>query len=142
MFRRFKKVSAAITLGVVVALTPVAAVTALSAPSDLMARSKLAQQACDGLNTIDRSENCDNQSGGGGVNALIKSVVNILSYIVGVIAVIFVIVAGLKYVTAAGDSNKLSSAKSTLIYALVGIAVVAFAQFLVNFVFNAAVEGF
>jgi len=67
---------------------------------------------------------------------VIKAVVNILSYLVGVVAVIMVIVSGFKYVTAAGDSSKVSSAKNTLIYAIVGIVIVALSQSIVKFVLN------
>lgn len=71
---------------------------------------------------------------GVGVNNAIASAVNILSIVVGVAAVIMVIVSGFKYVTSGGDSNSVSSAKSTLIYALVGLGVAGLAQVLVNFV--------
>jgi uncharacterized membrane protein YuzA (DUF378 family) len=64
---------------------------------------------------------------GAGVNSVIKAVVNILSTVVGIAAVIMVILAGFKYVTSAGDSGKVSSAKNTLVYALVGLAVAAVA---------------
>jgi hypothetical protein len=49
-----------------------------------------------------------------------------------------IIVAGLKYIASAGDSNKVSSAKSTLIYALVGVLIAALAQLLVHFVLHQA----
>ena len=56
----------------------------------------------------------------------------------GVLAIIMVIVAGFKYIVSGGDSGKVGSAKNTLIYALVGIAIAVFAQFLVHFVINAS----
>jgi hypothetical protein len=45
-----------------------------------------------------------------------------------------VIISGFKYVTSGGDPQKVSGAKSTLIYAIVGLIVVALAQILVHFV--------
>ena len=71
---------------------------------------------------------------GAGVNNTVSEVIKILSTIVGVIAVIMVIVSGLKYVTSGGDSGSISSAKTTLIYALVGLAIAGLAQVLVRFV--------
>jgi uncharacterized membrane protein YuzA (DUF378 family) len=62
--------------------------------------------------------------------------VNIFSLIVGIVAVIMIIVGGLKYITSGGDSNNVSSAKSTIIYAIIGLVVVALAQFIVQFVLN------
>jgi hypothetical protein len=52
------------------------------------------------------------------------------------VAVIMIIVGGLKYITSGGDSNNVSSAKSTIIYAIIGLVVVALAQFIVQFVLN------
>lgn len=73
-----------------------------------------------------------------GVNNAISAVVNILSFIVGAVAIIVVILSGFKYITSGGDSGKVSNAKNTLIYALVGVAVAALAQLLVHFVLNQA----
>lgn len=73
-----------------------------------------------------------------GVSSFINTVVNILSIIVGIAAVIVLILSGMKYITSGGDSAKVASAKNTLIYALIGVAIAALAQFLVHFVFTAA----
>ncbi|MCB9820285.1 hypothetical protein H6796_03240 [Candidatus Nomurabacteria bacterium] len=67
---------------------------------------------------------------------LVTSIVNILFYIVGVVAVIMIIVSGIKYTTANGDANKIQSAKNTLMYSVVGL-IVAFLSFaIVNYVIN------
>ena len=68
------------------------------------------------------------------VNSLLSSIITILSAAIGIAAVIMIIIAGLKFVTAGGESNAVASAKSTLIYALVGLAIAALAQVLVHFV--------
>ena len=73
-----------------------------------------------------------------GVNKFIRAIVQILSIIVGVAAIIMIIVAGFKYMTSAGDSNKVEQAKNTLVYAIVGIIIAALAQFLVKFVLHEA----
>lgn len=70
------------------------------------------------------------------INNTVAQVVNIISIVGGILAVIFVIVGGYKYVTSGGDSSKVSSAKSTVMYALVGLVVVALAQILVKFVLS------
>lgn len=70
------------------------------------------------------------------LNDLIASIVNIFSVIVGVIAVIMIIFGGFKYITSGGDSGKISSAKTTIIYAIVGLIIVALAQVIVRFVLN------
>lgn len=70
----------------------------------------------------------------GNLNGLLARVINIFSLIVGVIAVVMIIVGGLRYITSGGDSNKVGAAKTTIIYALVGLVVVALAQLIVHFV--------
>lgn len=96
--------------------------------------------ACAGLNTLSSgstSTKCD-PGAENRVDHLITQVVVLLSWIVGIASVIMIIIAGLKYVTAAGDANSVGSAKNTLIYALVGVIIAALAQFLVHFAFNTA----
>lgn len=68
------------------------------------------------------------------VNDIIKLVINIFSLIVGVIAVVMIIVGGLKYITSSGDSSNVSGAKNTILYAIVGLVIVALAQIIVRFV--------
>lgn len=73
-------------------------------------------------------------SGAGDIQRVIKAVINILSVVVGVAAVIMVIIGGMKYVTSGGDSSSIASAKSTIIYAIVGLVIAALAQMIVRFV--------
>lgn len=98
--------------------------------------------ACAGLNTLDStnsstsSNNTCSSSGESSIRHLVSTVVSILSLIVGIASIIVIIISGLNFVTAGGDSNKVASAKSTLIYALVGVVVAVSAQFLVHFALN------
>lgn len=66
----------------------------------------------------------------------IETGVDIFSLIVGVIAVVMIIIGGLKYITSGGDSNSVSSAKNTLLYAVIGLVVVVLAQAIVFFVLD------
>jgi cytochrome bd-type quinol oxidase subunit 2 len=68
------------------------------------------------------------------VNSTIKLVINMFSIVVGIVAVIMIVLGGLKYITSSGDSNNITSAKNTILYAIVGLVVVALAQFIVRFV--------
>lgn len=67
---------------------------------------------------------------------LITGAVNIISLVVGIVAVIMIIVGGFKYITSSGDSGKVGSAKNTILYAIIGLVVVALAQVIVKFVLN------
>lgn len=72
------------------------------------------------------------------IDSVITTVVEVLSVIVGVLAVIMIIISGFKYVTSGGDAQKVASAKSTLIYAIIGIVIVVLAQVIVRFVLSSA----
>ena len=68
---------------------------------------------------------------------LIKNVINILLYLVGIIAVIAIIIGGIRYVTSNGDSGATKSAKDTVLYAVIGLVVAILAFAIVNFVVTA-----
>lgn len=78
--------------------------------------------------------NCSGQ----GVTDLIALTVNILSIVVGIAAVIMIVVSGLKYITSGGEAGKVSNAKNTLIYAVIGLVIATLAQLLVHFVLTQA----
>ncbi len=80
----------------------------------------------------------DAEKSGAGLTGIIKLAVNLLSLIVGVAAVIMIIIGGLKYITSQGESSNTASAKSTILYAVIGLIVVALAQFIVRFTLNRA----
>lgn len=67
----------------------------------------------------------------------VKNILNVFLTLLAIIAIIIVIYAGVQYITAAGDQNKASTAKATIMYALIGLLVVGFAMVLVNFVIEA-----
>ena len=95
---------------------------------------------CSGSNfhidaTAGGNAGCETQQGKG-LNDLLTKAVNIISAVVGVVAVIMIIVGGFKYITSGGDSNNVSGAKNTIIYAIIGLVIVALAQVIVHFVLN------
>jgi hypothetical protein len=71
-----------------------------------------------------------------GANGIILSAVRILSFIVGVASIIMIIVGGLKYIMSNGDSNSVTAAKNTILYAIIGLAVFAVSQTIVEFVIS------
>lgn len=70
------------------------------------------------------------------ITGLLTTIVNVASILVGVVSVLFIIIGGFKYITSGGESGNMTSAKNTIVYALVGLVIVALAQFLVHFVFG------
>ncbi|HEX5395338.1 MAG TPA: pilin [Candidatus Saccharimonadales bacterium] len=80
-------------------------------------------------------ENCQaTPSTNNGLDDTIKTIINVLSAIVGVAAIIMIIVGGFRYITSGGDTAQVASAKNTLLYAVIGLVVAALAQVLVRFV--------
>jgi hypothetical protein len=92
-----------------------------------------AEQACKQKGgSIDGDGKCD--KGGSDLQGLFTTVTNILLFLVGAIAVIMLVIGGLKYVTSNGDQNAITSAKQTILYAIIGIVVAFLAYAAVNFV--------
>lgn len=97
------------------------------------------QQVCEGIGVT--GAKCTAAGDNTSIDGIVKAVVSILSIIVGVAAVIMLIIGGLKYVTSGGDSNAVSSAKNTVLYALIGLVVAVLAQFIVHFIINKTTTG-
>ncbi len=68
---------------------------------------------------------------------IIKNVINLLLYLVGIIAVIVIIINGIRYTTSNGDASGVKSAKDGVLYAVVGLVVAILAYAIVNFVVEA-----
>lgn len=64
----------------------------------------------------------------------VKLITNTLLYILGAVAVIVIILAGISYVTSTGDPAAITKAKSSLTYAVIGLAVAILAYAIVNYV--------
>jgi hypothetical protein len=76
-----------------------------------------------------------------GTNGVFKTVTNVLLFIIGAISVIMLIIGGIRYVVSGGDSGAVTSAKNTILYAVVGIVVAILAYALVNFVITSFAAG-
>lgn len=94
---------------------------------------------CAGANLDVRDTSCDSSTDTTAqekVNSLLTTVINIFSLVVGIVAVIMIIVGGFKYITSGGDSGNVTGAKNTILFAVVGLIIVALAQFIVRFVLS------
>lgn len=129
MIKKLKLMVASLVLSLGV-LTPVALIGNASAQADI--RGGL----CGGVNleSVSDTGSCSDTQDGTDVDSIVTDVVNFLSWFVGIVSVIMIIVGGFRYITSGGSNDKVSGAKSTIIYALIGLILVALAQFIVNFV--------
>ena len=64
----------------------------------------------------------------------IKLVINIMLFIIGLIAVVMLVIGGIRYATSGGSSEAVKGAKDTILYAIIGIVVAVMAYAVVGFV--------
>jgi len=71
----------------------------------------------------------------------VQDVVNLLAklagwllYVAGAIAVVFLIIGGVFYITSAGDADKSGKAKKIIVDALIGLVIIALSLLIVNLV--------
>jgi hypothetical protein len=96
---------------------------------------------CAGANLDVNNPDCDSQTDAvQKLNNLIRRVINLLSIIVGFVAVVMIIIGGLRYITSGGSDTGVTSAKNTILYAIIGLIIVALAQLLVRFVLRQLTE--
>ncbi len=150
-----------ISLGFLVTLlAPLAAPAAVSAACDPTQTDPSASNycatnpqngVCSGANNLAIPDNgtnqsnpgeCGNTNGGTSkVNSVIRTILNVLTAVIGIVAVIMIIVGGFHYVTSGGSQEKVKKAKDTLLYAIIGIIIAALAQIIVKFVLDKSIHG-
>lgn len=64
----------------------------------------------------------------------LTSILDVVYFIAGLVAIIVIIVAGIKYTSSRGNSDKVAEAKKTILYAVIGLAVTFFAFVITRFV--------
>lgn len=123
-----KKISLLLLLLVSMALLGVAPLQVASAasgdPVDVF------DPACSGTN---KAEFCPDGSGDG-VFGIIKIVIQVLLIVGGIIAVIMIIIGGIRYMTSNGDSADVKAAKDTILYSIIGLVVAGAAYVIVTWV--------
>ena len=97
-------------------------------------------QTCDTDDyTLTNGANCAQGEGTpgtliGGDGSIFNTVVNVLLFIIGAISVIMLIWGGIRYTTSAGNSNNVTAAKNTIMYAIIGLISASLAFAIVNWV--------
>ena len=125
-------------------LMPVGMITAAPAYADTPVSTNTIQKGlCNGSNVNnlnDPTADCDpkNIAASDKLETKIAKAINIFSVIVGIVAVVMVIYGGFRYVTSGGKQESVTNAKNTLLYAVIGLVIVALAQAIVHFVLKSA----
>jgi hypothetical protein len=112
-------------------LVPAAVPAIVSAQTDV----NIQQGLCSGA-SFDPNANCtaDKETAGSNLQTYVKTAINVFSIVVGIIAVVMIIIGGVKYITSGGDAGNVTGAKNTILYAIIGLVVVALSQIIVQFV--------
>lgn len=132
MISKIRKTLFAVMATLAVVVAPVVA------PMAVYAEANISDNLKAGSNLDPTGANTDISSGSAGVTNLISSIVNIFSLIVGMVSVVMIIFGGFRYITSGGDSGKVTSAKNTIIYAVIGLVIVVLAQVIVKFILDKA----
>ncbi len=113
-------------------------VLALGASLVLPSQSALAVDCQEGdvslRNGVDCAKGTDQNEKLFGNGGMFSTITNVLLFVIGAISVIMLIIGGIRYTVSGGDSNAITSAKNTILYAIVGIVVAILAYAAVNFV--------
>lgn len=81
---------------------------------------------CNQINNVNKSPDVNI------VNKIGIQLINFILYIGGALAIIFIIIGGLRYIISAGDPGQIASAKATIQYAITGLLVIITAVVIVN----------
>ncbi|HSX28001.1 MAG TPA: pilin [Candidatus Saccharimonadales bacterium] len=133
MIRSITKIAAGM-IATLALVFGVSLVPALSAS----AQSNLETGVCSGV-TATGAADCKDANGDG-LQGLVRNILNILSWVIGVVSVVMIIIGGFRYIISSGDSGQVQSAKNTILYAIVGLVIVLFAQLIVRFVIGSATK--
>ncbi len=133
--RLIKKIAAALALAALIAVPSFATVSAqgevFQACNDsAAANSTLCQSAGQSQGQTSTSNSLY------GPNGVVTKIVKILSQVIGFVAVLMVMIGGLKYVMSQGESANTKAAKDTILYAAIGLVVAIMGQSIVIFVLN------
>ncbi len=122
---------AALALTLALALGVVSLVPATAAAVDFFPGSNCQGRAAN-------ATGCDPSSNDTitGTNGIIMRATTLIAIIAGIAAVIGIIIGGMMFVTAAGDSGKISTGKKTITYSVVGLVVIALARTIIVFVIS------
>lgn len=96
------------------------------------------QSITDGADAAQGKDQGSDLFGDGGI---FRTITNVLLFLIGAVSVIMLIIGGIRYTVSGGDSTAVTSAKNTILYAVIGIIVALLAYAIVNFVLDSFASG-
>ena len=64
----------------------------------------------------------------------VKSALRVFQIIIGVLAIFYMVYAGMKFITSSGSSDGVKTAKNTILYASIGLIIVILSEGIIQFV--------
>lgn len=120
-----------IIIALILLITPLLVTGFVSADTNVLG------EVCDGVTD---SSVCDERNNTGnpisGANGILIRAAKFISLLTGIASVIITIFGSIKYITSSGNPESAASAKKTIIYALVGVAIALLSQGIIVFVLN------
>jgi hypothetical protein len=99
-----------------------------------------------GAAQVDVFQNCSTNSGTAickatsdklfGPNSIWTKIINTLIYATGAVSALLIVLGGFRYAVSNGDQGNITSAKNTILYAIIGLVVAVSAYAIVNFVLS------
>ena len=77
----------------------------------------------------------------GDIASTIQGILNGIIYSIGIVAVIYIVVGGIQYITSTGDTSKTEKAKKTILYACIGLIACVLSFAIVNWVIISIISG-
>ncbi|HUC87492.1 MAG TPA: pilin [Candidatus Saccharimonadales bacterium] len=89
-----------------------------------------ANPQCAGIQAVDSTADCT----GTQLTTSFGGIIDTLFIVAGAVAVLIMVIGGIRYITSTGDSKRIQAAKDTILYAIMGLVVVILARAIVGFV--------
>jgi len=110
------------------------------ATRSVFAAENVLNQACSGSGSAANSALCKDKDKPSttilGPQGILVKAVQIVITIVGIASVVMVVIGGFKYVLSNGDAGQIASAKSTILYALIGMVIAGLSSAIISFVIS------
>jgi len=129
MIRKIKKIAVGAVMAVAGLMTPVFALTQ-PVMADVCPTGTVKQGQ-----SVNNLTEC-NVEGENNLRPTIQGILNVVISVLGLIAVIMIIMGGFTYITSAGDTAKLTKARNTIMYGVIGLVIAVLAFAIVNFVLD------
>ena len=68
---------------------------------------------------------CQNREGKEAIGCVLNLVVNIMTYGIGVLGVVGIVLSGIQYITSQGDPAKMTKAKNRIVQVVIGLVIYA-----------------